>query len=130
MPVSTLTAVTVAEATGEPPGSDTRPRMLPVTVWPGRGAGSNSATVASMPHDQTKRFIRTISGMWKGTVFGRVKHGRPRRGRQSAPASHLRHGGPAPADPPGVNRDPQEDDQEREPRLPRVRPQRVSEHEE
>src|SRR5256885_3149259 len=36
-----------------------------------RGGNNNRAIVASMPHDQTTRFIRTISGMRKGIVFGR-----------------------------------------------------------
>src|SRR6266487_4271543 len=68
-------------------------------------------------------------GCGRECCSGGVKHGGPRRGRQSARASHLRHGGPAPADPPGVDRHPQEDDQEGEPRLTRMRPQRVPEDE-
>src|SRR5690348_15704960 len=98
-------------------------------------AGSNNAAVASTPYDQTKHFIRTISGMAeRERCLGRVKTWRPPE-RSSIGAKVTFESQPRPpplppANPPVIGRHPQHNDQEGEPRLSRVRPQRIAEDEE
>src|SRR2546422_3339063 len=58
-------------------------------------SGRNNAIVTSTPHDQTKRFIRTSSGMAEGNGIWADQTWRPPERSSIRQESHFHHAGPA-----------------------------------